>query len=132
MKKYFETDIFRKFTDDQGNYNKVLFSDVRGLLSLYEAAQFRVPGDVFLDEAVNFTSTHLKLILPKLSNSLSMQVSDALEYPINKTIARVATKKYISFYQEDKSCDQVLLSFAKLDFNTLQKIHKMELHDITR
>ncbi|KAG5596799.1 hypothetical protein H5410_038031 [Solanum commersonii] len=61
-----------------------------------------------------------------------MEVSYTLKYPINKTIARVATRKYISFYQEDKSCDQVLLNFAKLDFNTLQKMHKRELCDITR
>uniref|UniRef100_M1C9J9 Uncharacterized protein n=1 Tax=Solanum tuberosum TaxID=4113 RepID=M1C9J9_SOLTU len=39
---------------------------------------------------------------------------------------------YISFYQEDKSCDQVILTFAKLHFNTLQKMHKRELCDITR
>uniref|UniRef100_M1C9J8 Sesquiterpene synthase n=1 Tax=Solanum tuberosum TaxID=4113 RepID=M1C9J8_SOLTU len=61
-----------------------------------------------------------------------MQVSYALKYPINKIIARVATRKHTSFYQEDKSCDQVLLNFAKLDFNTLQRMHKRELCDITR
>uniref|UniRef100_M1B7I5 Sesquiterpene synthase n=2 Tax=Solanum tuberosum TaxID=4113 RepID=M1B7I5_SOLTU len=105
---------------------------MQGLLSLYEAAQFKVHDEEILDEAINFTTTHLKLLLPKLSNSLSMQVSYALKYPINKTIARVATRKYIAFYQEDKSCDQVLLNFAKLDFNTLQKMHKRELCDITR
>ncbi|KAH0654516.1 hypothetical protein KY289_032194 [Solanum tuberosum] len=129
---YVSSDVFRKFTEDQGNYNKALVNDMQGLLSLYEAAQFRVHDEEILDEAINFTTTHLKLLLPKLSNSLSMQVSYALKYPINKTIARVATRKYISFYQEDKSCDQVILTFAKLDFNTLQKMHKRELCDITR
>ncbi|XP_049414340.1 sesquiterpene synthase 15b-like isoform X2 [Solanum stenotomum] len=129
---YVSSDVFRKFIDDQENYNKALVNDMQGLLSLYEAAQFRVHDEEILDEAINFTTTHLKLLLPKLSNSLSMQVSYALKYPINKTIARVATRKYISFYQEDKSCDQVILTFAKLDFNTLQKMHKRELCDITR
>ncbi|XP_049345899.1 sesquiterpene synthase 15b-like [Solanum verrucosum] len=129
---YVSYDVFRKFTDDQGNYNKAMVKDMQGLLSLYEATQFRVHDEEILDEAVNFATTHLKLLLPKLSNSLSMQVSYALKYPINKTIARVATRKYLSFYQEDKSCDQVLLNFAKLDFNTLQKMHKRELCDITR
>ncbi|KAH0656146.1 hypothetical protein KY290_031770 [Solanum tuberosum] len=129
---YVSSDVFRKFIDDQENYNKALFNDMQGLLSLYEAAQFRVYDEEILDEAINFTTTHLKLLLPKLSNSLSTQVSYALKYPTNKTIARVATRKYISFYQEDKSCDQVILTFAKLDFNTLQKMHKRELCDITR
>ncbi|XP_059284193.1 sesquiterpene synthase 15b-like isoform X1 [Lycium ferocissimum] len=125
-------DVFKKFIDDQGNYKKTLVSDVPGLLSLYEAAQYRVQDEEILDEAVNFTITHLKLLLPKLSNSLEMKVSNALKYPINKTIVRVATRKYISFYQEDKSCDEILLNFAKLDFNILQKMHKRELCDITR
>ncbi|XP_059284195.1 sesquiterpene synthase 15b-like isoform X2 [Lycium ferocissimum] len=129
---YVSSDVFKKFIDDQGNYKKTLVSDVPGLLSLYEAAQYRVQDEEILDEAVNFTITHLKLLLPKLSNSLEMKVSNALKYPINKTIVRVATRKYISFYQEDKSCDEILLNFAKLDFNILQKMHKRELCDITR
>nr|G8H5N2.1 RecName: Full=Sesquiterpene synthase 15b; Short=ShTPS15b; AltName: Full=Germacrene A synthase TPS15b [Solanum habrochaites]AEM23830.1 sesquiterpene synthase [Solanum habrochaites] len=130
---YVSSDVFRKFTDDQGNYNKALVNDTHGLLSLYEAAQFRVHDEEILDEAINFTTTHLNLLLPKLSNSLSMQVSYALKYPINKTMARAATRKYISFYQEEKSsCDQLLINFAKLDFNILQKMYKREMCDITR
>nr|XP_016510791.1 PREDICTED: (-)-germacrene D synthase-like isoform X1 [Nicotiana tabacum] len=129
---YVSSDAFRKFADDKGNYKKALVSDVQGLLSLFEAAQFRVHGEEILDEADNFTTTHLKLLLPTLSNSLAMQVRNALKYPINYTMVIVAARKYISFYQEDKSCDEVLLNFAKLDFNILQKMHKRELCDITR
>ncbi|KAG5596798.1 hypothetical protein H5410_038030 [Solanum commersonii] len=129
---YVSSDVFRKFTNDQGNYNRALVNDMQGLLSLYEAAQFRVHDEEILDEAVNFNTIYLKLMLPKLSNSLSIQVTNALKYPINKTIDRVASRKYISFYQEEKSCDQVLLNFAKLDFNTLQKMYKREICDITR
>nr|AAX40666.1 sesquiterpene synthase [Fabiana imbricata] len=125
-------DAFRKYIEGQGDYNKALVSNVHGLLSLYEAAQLRVEGEEILDEAVNFTITHLKLLLPKLSNSLAIQVHNALKYPINKTIVRVASRKYISFYQEDDSHNEVLLNFAKLDFNILQKLHKRELCDITR
>ncbi|XP_019242196.1 PREDICTED: (-)-germacrene D synthase-like, partial [Nicotiana attenuata] len=118
--------------NDQGYYKKALVSDVQGLLSLFEAAQFRVHGEEILDEADNFTTTHLKLLLPTLSNSLATQVRNALKYPINYTMVIVAARKYISLYQEDKSCDEVLLNFAKLDFNILQKMHKRELCDITR
>ncbi|XP_019249349.1 PREDICTED: (-)-germacrene D synthase-like [Nicotiana attenuata] len=128
---YVSSDVFWKFTDDKGNYKKALVSDVQGLLSLYEATQFRVHNEEILDEAVNFTITHLKLLLPTLSNSLAMKISNALKYPINYTMVTVATRKYISFYQEDKAED-VLLNFAKLDYNILQKMHKSELCDITR
>ncbi|PHT51583.1 (-)-germacrene D synthase [Capsicum baccatum] len=78
---YVSCDAFRKFTDDQGNFKKELVNDVHGMMSLYEAAQFRVHGEEIMDEALNFTVTQLKLILPKLSNSqLAEQVSNALKF----------------------------------------------------
>ncbi|KAH0650922.1 hypothetical protein KY290_031768 [Solanum tuberosum] len=52
-----QQDVFRKFTEDQGNYNKALVNDMQGLLSLYEVAQFRVHDEEILDEAINFTTT---------------------------------------------------------------------------
>ncbi|PHT73342.1 hypothetical protein T459_24127 [Capsicum annuum] len=125
---------FRKFTDDQGNFKKELVNDLHGMLSLYEAVQYRVHGEEILDEALNFTTTQLKLFLPKLNNSqLAQQVSNALKFPIKDGMVRVETRKYISFYQENhESCNQVLQNFAKLDFSILQKLHKKELCDITR
>ncbi|KAH0654688.1 hypothetical protein KY289_032366 [Solanum tuberosum] len=129
---YVSSDAFRKFINEQGSYKEALASDVQGLLSLYEAAQFRVHDEEILDEAINFTTTHLKLILPNLSDPLATQVSNALKFPINNIIVRVGTRKYISFYQEDESHNEMLLNFAKLDFNILQRLHKKELCDITR
>ncbi|KAM3382974.1 terpene synthase 17-like isoform X2 [Capsicum galapagoense] len=126
---YVSCDAFRRLTDDQGNFKKELVNNVHGMLSLYEAAQYRVHGEVILDEALNFTITQLKLILPKLSDSqLAQQVNDALKFSIKDGIVRVETRKYISFYQEN----EVLLNFAKLDFNILQRLHKKELCEITR
>ncbi|XP_047252463.1 terpene synthase 17-like isoform X2 [Capsicum annuum] len=126
---YVSCDAFRRLTNDQGNFKKELVNNVHGMLSLYEAAQYRVHGEVILDEALNFTITQLKLILPKLSDSqLAQQVNDALKFSIKDGIVRVETRKYISFYHEN----EVLLNFAKLDFNILQKLHKKELCEITR
>ncbi|KAK6774377.1 hypothetical protein RDI58_029616 [Solanum bulbocastanum] len=98
------------------------------MLGLYEAAQFRVHEEQILDEALNFTITQLKLILPKLSNSqLAQQITNALKFPIKGGIVRVETRKYISFYQQNQNHNQILLNFAKLDFNILQILHKKEL-----
>ncbi|XP_006363765.1 (-)-germacrene D synthase-like [Solanum tuberosum] len=129
---YVSSDAFGKFINEQGSYKEELARDVQGLLSLYEAAQFRVHDEEILDEAINFTTTHLKLILPNLSDPLATQVSNALKFPINNIIVRVGTRKYISFYKEDESHSEMLLNFAKLDFNILQRLHKKELCDITR
>ncbi|KAM3382955.1 terpene synthase 17-like [Capsicum galapagoense] len=126
---YASCGAFRKFINDKGNFKNELVNDVHGILSLYEAAQFRVHGEEIMDEALNFTITQLKLILPKLSNSqLAQQVSNALKFSIRDGVVRVETRKYISFNHEN----EVLLNFAKLDFNILQKLHKKELCGITR
>ncbi|PHT51526.1 hypothetical protein CQW23_05988, partial [Capsicum baccatum] len=80
---YYVSYAFRKFIGNQGSFKKELVNDVHGMLSLYEATQFRVHDKEILDEALNFTITQLKLILPKLSNShLAQQVSNALKFSI--------------------------------------------------
>ncbi|PHT55771.1 hypothetical protein CQW23_04257 [Capsicum baccatum] len=129
---YVSPDAFRKFTNGEGNYKEALVNDAKGMLSLYEASH-RIHGEEILDKALNFTNSQLKLTLPKLSNSfLGKQVSNALKFPIKDGVVRVETRKYISIYEEDESHNDVLLKFAKLDFNLLQRLHKKELCDITR
>ncbi|RVW61551.1 Valencene synthase [Vitis vinifera] len=49
--------------DEKGNFKKALISDVRGMLGLYEAAHLRVRGEDILDEALAFTTTHLRTLL---------------------------------------------------------------------
>ncbi|KAF3634515.1 putative early nodulin-93-like [Capsicum annuum] len=102
-------DAFRKFTDDEGDFKKELVNDVHGIFSLHEAAQYRVHGEVILNEALNFTITQLKLILPELTNSqLTQQVNNALKFPIKDGMVKVEIRKYISFYQENHElCNQV-------------------------
>ncbi|KAG6793935.1 hypothetical protein POTOM_003161 [Populus tomentosa] len=52
--------------------------------------------------------------------------------PIRKGIPRLEARHYFSIYQEDPSCSEVLLNFAKLDFNILQKQHQKELSEIAK
>ncbi|CAI9756927.1 unnamed protein product [Fraxinus pennsylvanica] len=127
---YVSCDVFNKFKNSQGNFENSLISDVTGLLSLYEAAQFGVHGEEILEEALRFSATHLGSSIHQASNSLYSQVSDALDMPIHKTLTRLGVKKFLSIYQ--KSGEEMLLNFARLDFNIVQKIHQKELSDITR
>nr|UZT70947.1 terpene synthase 2 [Paeonia delavayi] len=123
-------DMFNKFRDDQNKFKENLTSNVQGLLSLYEATHIRVDGEDILDEALPFTITHLESI--KLNSPLATQVSNALNQPIHMGIPRLEARKYITVYQQQMSCDQTLLTLAKLDFNQLQKIHQNELCEISR
>ncbi|KAL2505298.1 Alpha-humulene/(-)-(E)-beta-caryophyllene synthase [Abeliophyllum distichum] len=127
---YVSSEVFNKFKDCQGKFEESLISDVPGLLSLYEAAHYGVHGEEILEEALKFSVSHLRSMIHHASNPLSRQVSEALEMPIHKTLTRLGVKKFLSINQQ--SCEDMLLNFAKLDFNILQKMHQKELSDITR
>ena len=100
--------------------------------SLYEAAQLRVHGEDILDEALDFTYTNLKSMTNQLSPSLASQINQSLRRPFHKAVPRIEAKCYMSFYEEDPSHSKVLLTFAKLDFNMLQKLHQKEVGSITK
>ncbi|KAL0362767.1 UNVERIFIED_CONTAM: Beta-caryophyllene synthase [Sesamum calycinum] len=102
------------------------------MLELYEAAHFGVHGEDVLDKALHFSSSRLESLAPHMASSLSALVNEALKFPIRKNLTRLGARKFISVYQEDESHKEILLNFAKLDFNIVQKIHQKELSDLTR
>ncbi|CAN4075605.1 unnamed protein product [Withania somnifera] len=126
------SDVFKTFKEDEGNFKDELLSDVKGILSLYEAAHLGVDGENILEEALAFTTKCLKSMVPNLCGFLVTQVIHALKMPIRKTLARVAARQYILMYQDNPEHNEVLLKFARLDFNMLQKAHQKELSSITR
>ncbi|KAJ1376771.1 Terpenoid cyclases/protein prenyltransferase alpha-alpha toroid [Sesbania bispinosa] len=127
---HISSDIFKQFKNN--NFNEKLSNDVQGMWSLYEAAQLRVHGEDILDEALDFTSTHLKCLTNKLSPFLAAQISHCLKKPFHKGYPRLEARCYMSFLEDDPSHSKVLLNFAKLDFNMLQKLHQKEVGSITK
>ncbi|KAL2245370.1 UNVERIFIED_CONTAM: Germacrene-D synthase [Sesamum indicum] len=125
-------DIFNKFIDGEGNFKVSLIKNVEGMLELFEAAQFRIAGEKILEKALEFSSSNLESSFSNMNSSLSTQVREALKIPILKSSNRVGAKKFISIYQQNVSHSEILLNFAKLDFNIIQKTHQKELSDITR
>lgn len=120
------------FKDDKGNFKESLASDALGMLSLYEAAHLGVHGEDILDEAIAFTTTHLKSVATHLSNPLKAQVRHALRQPLHRGLPRLEHRRCISIYQDNASHDKALLTLAKLDFNLVQSLHKKELCEISR
>ncbi|XP_050387326.1 (-)-germacrene D synthase-like [Argentina anserina] len=124
---------FSNLKDNDGIFKESLISDTKGLLSLYEATHLRIKGDDILDQALTFTTTHLKSATRRdLSSPLLKQVTHALYQPLWKGIPRMEVRHYLSIYQEDDSHNETLLCFAKLDFNLLQQLYQKELFEITR
>jgi len=124
--------VFKKFTNHDEKFKENLIKDVHGLLSLYEATHLRIHEEEIFEEALIFTITHLESMVPKLSNLLKAQVSEALSQPIHTNLPRLLARKYICIYENIESHSDLLLRFAKLDFNILQKLHQGELCELTR
>ncbi|KAJ0101426.1 hypothetical protein Patl1_04429 [Pistacia atlantica] len=79
---YGEANVFKKFKDSYGNYKASVVGDVRGMLSLYEAAPLRVDGETILDEVLPFTTTYLEPVATQFSSQLVAQVNHALIGPL--------------------------------------------------
>ncbi|KAJ1384009.1 Terpenoid cyclases/protein prenyltransferase alpha-alpha toroid [Sesbania bispinosa] len=126
------SDIFNKFKNNEGKFNEVLATDVQGLCSLYEATHLRAHGEDILDEALDFTYTHLKSLANQLNPSLSAQINHCLRQPFHKRVTRLEARYHITVYEEDPSHEEILLTFAKEEFNILQKMHQKEIGNITK
>ncbi|KAK1381837.1 Valerianol synthase TPS8 [Heracleum sosnowskyi] len=127
------SEIFNKYKEADGKLSEAITNDPAGLLSLYEAAHLRIHGEAVLDDALAFSTSRLKSMAKSLdSGSLARQVRRALEQPLHKGIQRIEAKHFISFYEESTYKNDVLLKFAKLDYNLAQMLYKQELSQVKR
>ncbi|KAJ7981641.1 (-)-germacrene D synthase [Quillaja saponaria] len=105
------SDIFNRFKDhdEKGEYGFKLSLgvDVPGMLRLFEAAHLGMHGEDILDEALTFTTLHLKSMVNHMSSS--------------------NVKEKVIHALRENACNELLLKFAKLDFNAVQELHKEEL-----
>ncbi|XP_044496800.1 (-)-germacrene D synthase-like [Mangifera indica] len=126
-------DVFNKLKDNNGSFKASLTEDVRGMLSFYEASHLRIHGETMLDEALAFTTNQLECwVATQPSSHLAGQIKHALTRPLRKTLPRLEARYYMNIYHEEASHNEVILTFAKLDFNILQKLHQKELGVITK
>ncbi|KAI0493039.1 hypothetical protein KFK09_027315 [Dendrobium nobile] len=107
--------------------------DVKGMLNLYEASFLAMEGKDKLDEAGKFALKHLKYHdRSLLSSQLVEKVEHALELPLHCRMSRLHTRWFIDAYGKQKNFNPTLLEFAKLDFNMVQSIYKIELQELSR
>ncbi|CAH2050036.1 unnamed protein product [Thlaspi arvense] len=107
--------VFNKFKDMDGKFKESLIQDVTGMLSFSCFLQNPPP-----------------LMLPSLNPNLANQVKRALHRCLHRSMPRLEARHYISFYEKDPSRDELLLRFAKVDYNLLQLLHKQEICDVSR
>jgi hypothetical protein len=125
------SDVFRSFTDNQGNLKDTLRADVQALLALYEAAHLGTPKEQFLIKAQKQTTCILTSVVDHLGRPLAKKVRHALQTPSFRRMKRLEARLYIPLYEEDKEeCNELVLELAKIDFYLLQRIHRDEVREI--
>ncbi|PIN08858.1 Vetispiradiene synthase [Handroanthus impetiginosus] len=127
--------VFKKFIENNGKFEENLRGDIKGLLSLYEAAHLKYHGETILEEALIFSTTILETIVNKQELSIALivrQAKHALEQPLQRSIERLEARYFIDFYEENELKDESLLRLAKLDFNQLQMLHRKEVYEVSR
>jgi len=121
-------DVFNCFQDKEGNF---VAKDTKSLLSLYNAAYLRIPGEQVLDDAIIFTRGQLESVLDPLETTLADEVSLALQTPLFRRVRILETRNYIPIYEKEVARNQFILEFAKLNFNLLQLLYCLELKKVT-
>ncbi|KMT06584.1 hypothetical protein BVRB_7g157540 [Beta vulgaris subsp. vulgaris] len=120
-------DVFIKFTNEDGKMKETLSTNIRAIVSLYEASHLRIHGEPILDEASAFATDVLKS-----SANFSEQARHALKQVLHFGIQRVENRHFISFYEQDEFRNETLLRLAKIDFNRVQLLHRQELSQILK
>lgn len=126
------TDAFHEFKDEKGGFKESLCMDIQGMLSLYEASHLSFQGEVVLDEAREFTSTHLKAIGRNIDPFLLKKVRHSLEMPLHWRMLRLEARWYIETYDEEDRKNPSLAELAKHDFNSVQTIYQRSLKGLSR
>ncbi|CAN1252683.1 (-)-germacrene D synthase [Linum perenne] len=124
------SDVFNNFKNEEGTFKKELGNDVRGMLSMYEAAYFLKHGETVLDEAIEFTTSHLANLVG--NDCLGERVTRALKRPLRKGVEKHEQLFFISSYEREEGHNQMLLELAKLSWNVLQDLYQQELRDLTK
>ncbi|CDP11840.1 unnamed protein product [Coffea canephora] len=124
-----DADIFERFKDQSGNFNKNLAREIRGMLSLFEASHLAYEGESILNEAKSFASLHLKDSKEFVGSNMSEQITHALElayhYRMRRQEARwhiEALPKYFLSDANYSSFEVWKFSLAELHFNGIGRL----------
>ncbi|CAH8390868.1 unnamed protein product [Eruca vesicaria subsp. sativa] len=128
---HISSDVFKRFTRSNGYFKESLVGDVKGMLSLYEAAHLRTTKDYIMDEALIFTSRHLESLAAD-GTHLSVRIRKALSLPQHWNMEMLFPVEYISFYEQEKDHDEILLKLAKISFKLVQRQYLQELKILTK
>ncbi|XP_076898758.1 (E)-beta-ocimene synthase, chloroplastic-like [Bidens hawaiensis] len=112
-------DFLRRFKDKNGGFIESLQTDVKGLLSLYEASYLAFMEESDLYEARLFAMEHL-LKLKDQENEALGDINHPLEFPLYQSMLRLQARDYIDACHKRQDVNFLLRELATLDFNMIQ------------
>ncbi|XP_076935628.1 (E)-beta-ocimene synthase, chloroplastic-like [Bidens hawaiensis] len=124
-------DFLRGFKDSHGGLIGCQQTDVKGMLSLYEASHLAFLEESDLHEAKLFTTEYLLKLKDKKNEALD-HINHALELPLYHRMLRLQARHYIDEYNKRKDANPLLLELAILDFNMIQAAYKAELKEVSK
>ncbi|KAL6992694.1 lysase [Sarracenia purpurea var. burkii] len=126
-------DVFYNFKDKAGRFKSELSTNMKGLMSLYEATQHRIKGEGILDEAAEFSSQVLRRWMSCLDHHEALLVGDVLKQRYHKCLARFIAKNFL-FYNYTTSLNgwiKGLQELAKMDSIIIQSTYQKEILQIS-
>ncbi|GLJ51666.1 hypothetical protein SUGI_1097950 [Cryptomeria japonica] len=135
-------DVLENFKDKSGqfffsegnndNNQNIIVEEygMRSILNLFRASSVAFPREKVMEEAKMFSSAYLKQILQKIENTYKKSF---LKEEWTRTFSRWEVQNFIEIYEEDnfKLKDNKIVELAKLDFNILQFVYKMEMKKVS-
>ncbi|XP_076911991.1 (E)-beta-ocimene synthase, chloroplastic-like [Bidens hawaiensis] len=126
-------DFVRRFKESHGGFIGSLKTDVKGLLSLYEASYLGFMEESDLHEALLFAREHLlKLKCQENDAPVLQHINRAFKVPLYHRMLREQARSYIDAYNKQKDANLLLLELAKLDYNMIQASFKTELKEVSK
>ena len=126
------TDVFNNFKDKEGRFRSELSTDIRGLMSLYEASQLRIEGEDILDQAADFSSQLLGRWTKDPNHHEARLVSNTLTHPYHKSLATFMAKSFVHDCKGQTGWVDNLQELAKMDLTIVQSIHQKEVFQVSQ
>ncbi|KAH6773781.1 hypothetical protein C2S52_003308 [Perilla frutescens var. hirtella] len=103
-------------------------SDVRGLVSVYEASYLSMEGENILDLSRDLSWHHLSERVEQIREArVADQVRHSLELPLHWRVQRLEARWFAQLYETRSDANPSLVDLAKLNFNMVQATYQGEL-----